>query len=356
MTDQQNLSIGTKEGWRAVVNAGPTPRPQLLATGRLTRLSNAESSRYNKQRRLWHANMGVLQTPQLLQLHDTLWDVLDSNVQSGDRAKGAVAIEGDSNLGKSTAVELFAKKFHQREIAESGDRTDDGHERWPVARVTLTGNPTIRDLNASLLHYFAHPGITKGSAGDFARRALALFLACEVRLLIVDDLHFLRWESADGTKVTNQLKYLANDFPITMLLVGVGLTDLGLYRQGRTFGKAVLGPTARRTTKHAMTPFCAKSAEGRREWRKVLRAIERNLVLAKHDTGILASTLSDYLFERSTGYMGSLVNLINRGCARAIRTGAEALTEDLLDQVDIDVAAEAERKKTAALLRACAFK
>jgi hypothetical protein len=300
--------------------------------------------------------MGVLQTPQLLQLHEKLWDVLDSNVQSGDRAKGAVAIEGDSNVGKSTAVELFAKEFHRREIAENGERTEDGHERWPVARVTLSGNPTIRDLNASLLHYFAHPGITRGSAGDFARRALALFLACEVRLLIVVDLHFLRWESADGSKVTNQLKYLANDFPITLLLAGIGLTDLGLYRQGRTFGKAVLGPTARRTTKHDISPFCGKSADGRRQWRKVLRAIERNLVLANHDTGILASTLSDYLFERSTGYMGSVVNLINRGCARAIRTGKEALTEDLLEQVDIDVAAEADRKRTAALLRACAVK
>jgi hypothetical protein len=296
--------------------------------------------------------MGVLRTPQLLSLHEQLWDVLDSNVQSGDRAKGAVAIEGQSNVGKSTAVELFAKEFHLREIAENGDRTGDGHERWPVARVTLSGNPSIRDLNASLLHYFAHPSSQKGSAGDFARRALDLFLACDVRLLIIDDLHFLRWESADGSKVTNQLKYLANDFPITMLLVGVDLTGCGLFRRGRTFGKAVLGPTARRTTKCEIKPFSVKGND-KREWRRVVRAIERNLVLANHDTGILATTLSDYLFERSTGYIGSLVNLINRGCARAIRTGGEALTEDLLEQVKIDEAAETERKRTAALLRSC---
>jgi hypothetical protein len=352
MTDLQNLSIGTKEGWRTIVYADPTPRPRLLSDRELQALKDADLTAYNKQRRLWHANMGVLRTPQLAKLHEHLEDILTSNVQSGDRAKGAVAVEGDSNLGKSTAVELFAKEFHKRAIEDNGEFTHDGHERHPVARVTLTGNPTIKDLNGSLLHYFAHPGNVSGNAGDFARRALGLFLDCEVRLLIVDDLHFLRWESADGSKVSNQLKYLANDFPVTMLLVGVGLTDLGLYKQGRSFGKAVLGPTAHRTTGYRLKPFTCTTPDARKEWRTVVKAIEHNLVLIHHQHGTLARTLSDYLFERSTGYMGSLVSLINRGCARAIRTGAEALTEELLEQVQIDVAAETARKQTARLLRA----
>lgn len=350
MTNLQNLSIGTKEGWRKVVYAEPTPRPPLLTPHQLRALGASDLTAYNKARRLWHANMGVLRTPQLKALHEDLEDILASNVQSCDRAKGAVAVEGDSNLGKSTAVELFARDFHKREIEENGELTDEGHERHPVARVTLTGNPTIRDLNGSLLHYFAHPGTGKGNAGDLARRALGLFLDCEVRLLIVDDLHFLRWESADGSKVSNQLKYLANDFPVTMLLVGVGLTDLGLYKQGRTFGKAVLGPTARRTTRYSVNAFTNKTEAAKREWRTVVKAFEGNLVLTRHQDGMLAGTLGDYLFDRSTGYMGSLVSLINRGCARAIRTGAEALTRELLDEVDIDVAAEAKRK-TAKLIR-----
>ncbi|KRQ29535.1 hypothetical protein AOT83_23745 [Mycobacteroides sp. H001] len=353
MTDLQNLSIGTKEGWRKVVHADPMPRPRMLSDREHKALSGSELTAYNKERRLWHANMGTLRTPQLTRLHDHLWDDIGSNLQDGARAKGAVAVEGDSNLGKSTAVELFAKAFHLREIEENGGLTDDGHERHSVARVTLSGNPTIRDLNGSLLHYFAHPGRYRGTAGEFSRRALDLFLACEVRLLIVDDLHFLRWESADGSKVSNQLKHLSNDFPITLLLVGVGLTDLGLYRRGRTFGKAVLGPTARRTTGYKLEAFKCTTAEERREWRTVVKAIERNLVLRHHQDGMLSRTLSDYLFERSTGYMGSLMNLILRGCARAIRTGVEALNEELLEQVQIDVAAETARKNTARLLREC---
>lgn len=353
MSELQSLSIGTKEGWAKIANAAPTPRPRLLSATQLKKMSSAELTAYNKSRRVWHANMGVLRTPQLKALHEHLWDAVDANEHNGDKAKPPVAVEGDSNVGKSTAVQLFAKEFHRREIAENGDRTAAGNERWPVARVTLTGNPTIRDLNASLLHYFAHPGIQRGNAGDLGRRALGLFIACDVRLLIVDDLHFLRWESADGSKVSNQLKYLATEFPITLLLVGVGLTELGLYRRDRTFGKAVLGPAARRIIRGRIDPFDARTAQGRREFRTVVRAVEHNLVLSNHQAGTLSQTLNDYLHDRTTGYMGSLVNFIIRGCARAIRTGAEALTEELLDQVQIDVAAETARKQTAKLLRDC---
>lgn len=49
--------------------------------------------------------------------------------------------------------------------------------------------------------------------------------------------------------------------------------------------------------------------------------------------GMLADDLSDYLFARSTGHIGSLMTLINRGCQRAVRTGAEVLTRELMDQV-----------------------
>ncbi|MGX9225095.1 hypothetical protein ACWV95_00190 [Streptomyces albus] len=41
------------------------------------------------------------------------------------------------------------------------------------------------------------------------------------------------------------------------------------------------------------------------------------------------------------------MTLINRGCQRAARTGAELLDEDLLDQVKLDAAAERARKALA---------
>jgi Bacterial TniB protein len=350
MTDLQNVHMGHKEGWARIVNATPRVQPERLTARKHSALSPSRKAKYDKQRRDWHANMGVLRTPQLRGLHDTLWDIVDSNLHDNDRAKGAVAIEGAAGLGKSTAVEQFAKEFHLREVAENGPRTAEGNERWPVCRVTLSGHPTLRDLNVSLLHFFAHPGTSRGNAADFARRALDTFLACEVRLLIIDDLHFLRWRAADGVKVSNHLKFITNEFPVTLVLVGVGLTEAGLFTEGRTQRESTLAQTARRTTRLTMERFANTNA-GQKQWRSVLHAIEQRIVLVKHREGALTDQLADYLYARTSGHIGSLMTLINRASSRAIRTGTEALTEQLLEATPIDAAAESARDVTQAELR-----
>lgn len=67
---------------------------------------------------------------------------------------------------------------------------------------------------------------------------------------------------------------------------------------------------------------------------------------------MLANELSDYLFARSTGHIGSLMTLINRGCQRAVRTGTERLDQNLLDSVKNDTAAETARRELEAAIQA----
>jgi hypothetical protein len=94
-----------------------------------------------------------------------------------------------------------------------------------------------------------------------------------------------------------------------------------------------------------MDPFLINTDEGRLNWRNTLLAIEQRLVLAAKYPGMVADDLSDYLFARSTGHIGSLMTLINRGCQRAIRTGTERLDAALLNQVKNDAAAEKGRRE-----------
>ncbi|WP_268255596.1 AAA family ATPase [Streptomyces flavofungini] len=101
-------------------------------------------------------------------------------------------------LGKTTAMLAFARDFHRREIAEGGAFTAGGHERLPVCRVGLTGNTGMKDFNRAMSEFFGHPGRTTGTTAEFAQRALDRVLSCAVKLLIVDDLHFLRWRAAGG--------------------------------------------------------------------------------------------------------------------------------------------------------------
>jgi hypothetical protein len=119
----------------------------------------------------------------------------------------------------------------------------------------------------------------------------------------------------------------------------------GLISEGVAAGEEELAQNARRWTTLGVSPFEIVTEDGRRTWRQLLLAIEKDLVLAGNHPGMVADDLADYLFARSTGHFASLMTLIIRGCRRAVRTGTEKLSRDLLDQVRNDAAAEAARQE-----------
>ncbi|MEZ0108766.1 hypothetical protein ABH920_002767 [Catenulispora sp. EB89] len=337
------LTIARKEGWKALVEAPPKVQPEQLSRSELAGLAPEAKAIRDRDLRFWHANLGPIKTPQLEELHHEMADIFESeDPKAGDLVKGAMAVEGFPGLGKTTAVLAFAKEMHRRTIAEEGTLTEEGHERWPVARVGLTGNTGMKDFNKALLDFYGHPG-TNGTTSEMGKRALDCVLMCDTRLLIIDDLHFLQWRKTGGMEVSNHFKYIANEFPIVLLFIGVGLRARGLFSEGESEADTVIAQTGRRSTPLVLKPFTIADEAGRRAWRNMLLALEQRLVLVDKHPGMLADDLSDYLFARSTGHIGSLMTLINRGCQRALRTGLERLDADLLDKVKIDAAAEAGR-------------
>ncbi|MFC7219405.1 AAA family ATPase [Streptomyces polyrhachis] len=340
-----HLTLSRKEGFGRLADAPPRPRPEPLSRRQLKSLGEEALAEYNRGRRKWHANLGPLVTPQMEELHEDLSDIFDSNDQDSDKVKGGIALDAFPGLGKTTAVLAFARKLHRRIIQEEGKYTDEGHERWPVCRVGLASNTGMRDFNRSILEYYGHPGRFRGTAAEFGYRALDSVLSAETEILIVDDLHFLKWRNKNGIEVSNHFKYIANEFPVTLLLIGVGLEKRGLFSEGEDYENAILAQTGRRTTRLGMAPFTIDSEKGRTDWRNTLLAIEERVVVTDKYPGMIADELSDYLFARSTGHIGSLMTLINRGCQRAVRTGVERLDKKLLDQVKNDSAAEQARRE-----------
>lgn len=179
--------------------------------------------------------------------------------------------------------------------------------------------------------------------------AVDCVLSCHTRIGIIDDLHFIDLNRRDGVEVSNHLKWLANELPVTFVYVGVGLAERRLFSEGLTGDNAVMAQTARRWTRLALPPFNLGDEVARRQWRSLLKATERQLVLARAGPGMLTD-LAGYLFARSSGHIGSFITLIVRGCYKAIRTGTEMLTEDLLDTVRIDEASETARHQLQARL------
>ncbi|WP_243766525.1 hypothetical protein [Streptomyces sp. GC420] len=122
-----NLALSKKEDFKAFADAPRRQQPEVLTRKQLKELGVQARAEYDRSRREWHANLGPIKTPQLVELHEDLWDITDSNLQDGDKAKGAVAVDAFPGLGRTTSVLAFLREFHRREIAEKGEFTDQGH-------------------------------------------------------------------------------------------------------------------------------------------------------------------------------------------------------------------------------------
>lgn len=347
-----NLSLARKEGWRDMVNAAPSEPPEPLSAREIRRLSPQAAAEYNAARLRWHAQMGTIMTAECRSVLEQLEDVMACNSQTGADCKPILALSGLPGLGKSTVAREFGKTVHEQQIAEYGEFTRAGDERWPVCRIGMTGATGIREFNAAICDFYAQPVVRRPSIIDFLRIALECVCACETRLLIVDDLHFLHGQYRRLSELSNQFKYIANEFPVTVLLIGIGLKernalldDIGSYEAHE------MEQLLRCTTAVDMHPFTVGSKTARRQWHQLLLTLEQRLALGSKHPGMLAEDLSDYLFIRSTGHIGSLMSLLRLGCQKAIRSRAETLTAELLDKCRIDSAAELGRRELAAAFR-----
>jgi hypothetical protein len=347
---EQEYSLSVKEGWFRRAEAPPRQPPPQLGRQELQALAHMERLRYEEARSVWHANIGPILTPSMQVVLAQLDDIVESNRQDGDKVKSAAVLTAYPGLGKTTLAAAYGADFHRRQMELYGRRTPAAHVRIPVAYVGLTSNTTMRSLNSMLCRFYGHPGADKGNAIQLANRAADCVFSCQTRLVIVDDVHFLDMNRRDGRDVANHFKWLSNQFPVTFVFVGVGLRERGLLTEGLTASDAAQAQTARRWTTLSLAPFEVQTETGRRTWRRLLLAIEKDLVLADKHPGMVADALADYLYARSTGHFASLMALVARGCRRAVRSGVERLTTEVLDGVRNDEAAEQARRELQAAI------
>jgi hypothetical protein len=352
VSQERAYSLSVKEGWFEMVNAPDREQPVTKTTKQLAAMSEAERLQYNELRAVWHANLGPIDTPQLIRVHEDLWEIVDSNRQDGDKVKGAASLDAHPGLGKTTIAVAFARNFHREQLKLYGEESSSGDQRIPAAYLALTGATTMWTLNSMLCRFYAHPGAERGNATQLAARAADCLLSCDTKLVVIDDVHFLDLNRQDGRQVANHFKWLANQFPATFLFVGVGLADRGFLTEGLSVADAAYAQTGRRWTELTVDPFEIYTEKGRETWRRLLLGIEQMVVLANKHRGMVADDLADYLYARSTGHFASLMTLVTRGCHRAIKTGEERLTLELLDRVKNDAAAEHARQELTAALRA----
>jgi len=122
VSQERAYSLSVKEGWFEMVNTPDREQPVAKTIKQLAAMSEAERLQYNELRAVWHANLGPIDTPQLIQVHEDLWEIVDSNRQDGDKVKGAASIDAHPGLGKTTIAVAFARDFHREQLELYGPK------------------------------------------------------------------------------------------------------------------------------------------------------------------------------------------------------------------------------------------
>lgn len=207
----------------------------------------------------------------------------------------------------------------------------------PVAFIPLSAGMTLKGLNQKILEFFGHPGAYRASTTALGALAVDCVLSCETRLIVIDDLHFIDFRHAHGMEVSNHLKWLANEMPVTFIYVGVQLAEKR-FDEGMAGDQSAFAQTSRRATRCPVAPFNLKSDAGHSAWVNALQAFEQGILLADARPGMLTDHARE-LFRRTQGHVASLTNLIDRACYLAIKTGTETIDRNVIDAVTTDNAA-----------------
>lgn len=331
--------LASKAGWDTFVNTAPRADLDVLTRTEMAALGEDELEDYMEARMVWNANLPTVKTHQLTSAFAVIEQVMASSRRDADRLRGSVVIDAAPGLGKTTIATRYARDFHRKTYRRHGPKTTSGHQRLPVAFVPLSAGMTLKGLNQKILAFYGHPAANRASSTRLGALAVDCVTACETQLVVIDDLHFVDFRHRNGMEVSNHLKGLANEMPVTFIYVGVRLRERRFFDEGILGPDAVYAQTSRRATRCEVAPFDISSDAGMRGWLDLLRALDGHLKLADARPGVLTDHAPE-LHRRTQGHIASLTNLIDRACYLAITTRVETITSDLLAGTTSDNAAQ----------------
>ncbi len=350
----------TVEGWTAwrLARHSFAPAP-VITLGEYKKRSPRQRYRYDLHRIATHSNLPIQETPMSAAVQQAMRRRIQANApKSTERTRPGLIINGAGFQGKTETACECAAAFEDDWLELVGylnPHAVPGHRDLlaPVAFVQTPVNARPSTTCEAILDFYGedYKGMKPAALVRTVKRALKDHAT---KVLILDDISRLKMHRETDQDVLDFLRELMS-FTV-VVLIGVGVPKSGLLREGRVdprTGDWVFPPvrdkgkspndeaatqTERRFRLVNLDPFSYDTPASIAAWIAHLQGIESRLRLFNAGPEPLTGgTMPEYLFERTEGVVGWLSGLIEEACVAAIETGDEALTEDLLDEIDINV-------------------
>jgi hypothetical protein len=310
----------TRLGWQAQLDRVIDP-PDLAAC------PQPEPTVGPDDRRLgYHATMRTVQTPALkkaVAVARRLWLV------GGPRSEGPLhlAVDGPGETGMTTVLRQIGRAYE----GIIRDRLPADPKRIPVIHINTPLAPGSKlDMSIPFAEFLGHKHTKDPESGqrstDMTGPVCHVMKTRGTRLVLVDGID--RLDNSELKTAFDYFGYLADECNVSFVYCGPGSREVvNDVRRGRrpspTDGGSGGIPTL------AVLPI-SYSTDDHTTFHEIVKAFDQNLRLHQHTPGDLLN-LATHLHRRTGGYMKPLSLLICMAAQEAIETGAEAITEELLD-------------------------
>ena len=216
---------------------------------------------------------------------------------------------GDSNNGKTTIIQDFAKRF--------GQSYADEDLIVPVCLIQAPPSANEKDLYISLIDYFALPYKSSDSAGVLRAQVVHILRETHVKILIIDEAHSMLTGTARQQRlIMNAIKYLCNALQLPIVLSGTKDAVRILHTDPQHISRFDV----------AVLPLWQND----RDFKKLVGSFERILPLKKA-SNLTETAILNLIYSISGGNIGNVKRLINECAIEAIKSGDEQITKKMIE-------------------------
>jgi len=140
----------------------------------------------------------------------------------------------------------------------------------------------------------------------------------QVRILVIDEVHnILSGSRLQQRRLLNLLRWLGNELQISLIAVGTAEALHAVQSDDQL---------ANRFEPVGLPPWREGS-----EYQQLLNTLEAVLPL-RHPSDLSEAEIAHKILAKAEGILGEIVSVVSRAAVRAVSSGAEAITADLIDQ------------------------
>jgi len=335
-TADRPTTLHDQEGLSAFLDR-KVSRPDMLTDAEFAALTDLERAQHDRDRILYTSGGIVISTPHVIEASRLLTQAFALNVGRNSGHVGLM-LNGDSTVGKTETSKALMRMVHAQYKRMCSDFAS--RDQIPVVYVSVPAASNGKLLMKTFADFLGLPIMERESMGMIRSRVVQALIAAGTQLIVVDELQNLAGRSMGLGESVDVLKNLHNELPATFVYAGIGLTN-GPLLSGLK-GQQLRG----RFTVLDMDRLNLSDTDDRKTWSQLISAFEKKLPLRHQELGTLKK-LSNYLFLRTSGSVGSLAKLLSGSTIELITNPKhtdERLTENVMDTIKLDQFAEENYK------------